>query len=132
MRAHGILRQKLFESYLDPNNKLSVQMLQQSMNGYNHSPRHTPNDEHLFFDNVVHVFQTRNNEFAQSFYNNLFPYKDNLTYYIERVQKLLESAQDNDWLKKSLLNSLDTLEGKRRGFLCSAPDLMKEFFNISY
>jgi len=132
MRAHGILRQRLFESYLDPHNKLSVQMLQQSMNGYNHSPRHTPNDENLFFDNVVHVFQTRNNEFAQSFYNNLFPYKDNLTYYIERVQNLLESAQDNDWLKKSLLNSLDTLEGKRRGFLCSAPDLMKEFYNISY
>jgi len=131
LRADENQRAKLLESYLDPENKLSVQMLGESMSGYNYSPKNNEEDVEFFFENVLQIFQTRNNEFAQMFYRSLFPHKENINYYIERVQQLLPKAEGNDWLLKSLRESLDDLERKKRGYTCSAPDVMKEFFNIN-
>ena len=63
MRADESLRKRLFESYLDPDNKLSIKLLQQSMMGFNSSLKMTESDEDAFFDNVLKIFQTRSNEF---------------------------------------------------------------------
>ena len=70
--------------------------------------------------------------FSQTYYDFLFPHKDRISHYIKRVNQLLEQAQGNVWLTKSLKDSIDDLERKRRGYLCSAPDIMNEFFNISF
>jgi len=131
LRADENARKELWKSFIDPENKLSVQMLEQSMSGFALSLRHTEEDVKNFFDHAVNVFQTRNNEFAQTYYSSLFPEKENLNYYISRIKQLLEEAKDNVWLVKSLNESLDDLERKRNGYICSTPDLMNEFLNIS-
>ena len=125
-RADEEQRKTLLESYLNPENKLSVQMLEQSMNGYNHSLRHTEKDVEVFFENVLNIFKIRNNEFAQAYYRAMFPYKENVDYYIQRLQSLLEEATGNDWLLKSVRDSLDDLERKKRGHVASEADL-KEY-----
>lgn len=124
-------RTKLYESYHNTENKLSVKMLEQSMSGYSHSALNTEKDVDTFFDTVLKVFQTRNNEFAQAYYRAMFPHKENISYYLQRVNELLVKAEGNDWLSKSLKDSIDDLERKRRGYICSSADVMKEFFNIT-
>jgi aminopeptidase N len=131
LRADDNARKELFKGFLNPENELSVRMLGEAMSGFNHSLRHTEEDVKQFFDNVINVFQTRNNEFAQTYYSSLFPEKENLGFYIDRVKELLQEAKDNVWLIKSLTESLDDLERKRKCYLCSSVDLMKEFLDIS-
>jgi aminopeptidase N len=126
MRAEGEERKKLFESYLNPENKLSVQILEQSMTGYNYSLQQNEEaDVNTFFENVLSVFQTRNNEFSQAFYRALFPHKENINHYLDRVKTILDQAQGKDLLVKSLKDSLDDLERKRKGYECSAEIINK-------
>jgi aminopeptidase N len=131
MRADDAQRSTLYQSFLNPDTKLSVQMAEQAMTGYSLSNRSTDKDADVFFDNVLSIFQNRANEFAQAFYRAMFPHKENISNYLERVQALLEQAKGNDWLTKSLKDSVDDLERKRKGYICSGADVMREFFDIS-
>jgi len=131
MRADDAERATLYQSFLNPETKLSVQMAEQAMTGYSLSNRTTEKDGDVFFDNVLGIFQNRANEFAQAFYRSMFPHKENISNYLERVQALLEQAKGNDWLTKSLKDSVDDLERKRKGYICSGADVMREFFDIS-
>ena len=130
MVAEGEERKALFESYINPETKLSVQVISQSMVGYNSSSLTSQADTEAFFNNVLQIFKTRNTEFSLKFYSALFPHKEDFTQYVSKINRLIEEASGIEPLLKALQNSLDNIERKKKGILCSAPDLFKEFFNI--
>jgi aminopeptidase N len=131
VRAEGEDRKNLFKSYLDPENKQSVQMFGQSMTGYNASQLTNDEDINQYFDNILTIFKTRNNEFASTYYNSMFPHKENIDEYIQRTTKLLEQADGNDILIRCLKESVDELNRKKKGFEVSAADLTKENLTLS-
>jgi len=128
--ASGEERQKLWNSFLDLENKTSVHAIAKSMRGYNDSLHNTSDHEKVFFDNIINIFRNRPNKFANAYYNNLFPSGENLQYYVERVKALVDEAQGLDILVRNLQETLDDLEIQRRGYLSSAPDLLRLQFNI--
>jgi len=126
LRAGPEARKQLWKSYLDADNKLSLEVIEASMQGYNSSV-HNKADEHedLFFGSLIEVFKTRGNEFAQSFYNFMFPKGENIQGYIERIEKILPESEAYDWLVLSLKTSLDNLEDKKKVYACYGADALK-------
>ena len=129
--CEGEERIKLWSSFFESESDDSVKMISKSMKGYNDSVKDSQAHEQAFFDSVLEVFRTRQNNYAMAFYDHLFPVGENIQYYIQRVKELLEKGKGQEWLVKSLQESLDDLEVKRRGYLCSAPDLYRIHFNIN-
>jgi len=125
LRAGQDARKNLWKSYLDADNKLSLEVIEASMQGYNASINGKAEEhEDLFFGSLIEVFKTRGNEFAQSYYNFMFPQGENIQGYIERIEKILPESEAYDWLVLSLKTSLDNLADKKKVYACYGSDVI--------
>jgi len=131
MRATLSERKKLWEKFLDANDKTSIQTFQQQTVGYNYSLRNNEEHEKAFFDELENVFANRSIEFAVKYYHNLFPLGERIDYYHQRVTEILSRSKEQNRLHKLLKDSLENLEMRRRAYELAAPEVLKEFFNIS-
>ena len=131
MRAVGPERAQMWKNFLDPTHKVSIRFFQQETQGYNHSLQNKEEHAELFFNEIENVFKIHSGEFAANFYNGLFPHGERIDYYLKRVKEILEKQHGvQNRLTKLLKNSLDDLEMRKRAYECSAPEVLREFFNI--
>jgi len=129
MRADSKARKQLWETFLDPNDKTSLHMMSEAMRGYRLSLRNNEEDEKLFFDNVLKVYETKDAFFARAFVAELFPQGDNVAYYLERLNEIKDKAT-NALLKKQIGEYKDQLERKKKCYSACAPDILRLSFNI--
>jgi hypothetical protein len=97
-------------------------MVGEAMVGFSHD-RHYDDlikYEKPFFDVLPHIFKTKNNEYAKSFYHNLYPKGENIPYYQERITELLGLNLGNDVLTKCLRQSID-MEFRRQKAYATFP-----------
>lgn len=63
------------------------------MMGFNDASNSEDNHKYhvQFFQNLLKIFEERNQEFAIAFLTNLFPNSDNLEWILTQVQSILDS-----------------------------------------
>ena len=96
-------RKKLWDSFMDENNKESFKNIGEIMNGFNH-PKYLedlkPYHEQ-FWEVLFDVFDKRDGGFARMFFTGLYPCDDNLALQLSNIQKLVEKSPKNleSWKK---------------------------------
>lgn len=78
------------------------------MRAYNHERfvAELERSEAKFFEVIASIFESKEQEYAKTFYANLYPISDNLRMHVEKSEELLKRVK-NDFLIKLLKDSID-------------------------
>jgi len=104
---------QLWESFLDEKSTESMKIQGAAMEGFNRSihEEELAKYHQIFFDNILEVFKKKSRESGKEFYYSLFPNKDTLKEYLEKVKDLqTKLPSGEDWLLRILKESSDDLE----------------------
>ncbi|CAD8060911.1 unnamed protein product [Paramecium primaurelia] len=114
-------RAALWQKFIDPNDKESVKMMQESMAGFNNERRYLSLEPYQdkFFEVIIQIFQTKSNDFSKTFYDYLFPITDDLASLCNKIEKLRAAVPQNlITLKIQVDKSLDSIKRQVKQFEC--------------
>lgn len=110
-------KQSDWSSFLNPNNPDSRIVQEARMIGFNNERKQMLKYAILYFDVLLNVSRSRDNEFSKTFQNCLFPITDDFGFLEKRLEQLLEQCEEKDMsVEKFLKEKLD--EMRRRMNCC--------------
>mmetsp|Transcript_1557 Transcript_1557/g.1358 ORF Transcript_1557/g.1358 Transcript_1557/m.1358 type:complete len:906 (-) Transcript_1557:110-2827(-) len=132
--ASGKRRKELFKSFLDSENKTSLDLLREQWVGFNQSAHFDHEDEVAFFDSLPTLIDgDKHPRWIQFYVVFMMPKKDNLQYYHQRLLEIYDQGQksSNQAFAKYVGQALDEVEKRKACFACAAKDLLRLQFNIN-
>lgn len=110
-------KESYWNSFLNPNNSDSMIVQEARMKGFNNAQKQTLKYTNLYFDVLLSVSRSRDNEFSKTFQNGLFPITDDFVFLEKKLKRLLEQCGKKDLsVEKFLKEKLD--EMRRRMDCC--------------
>jgi len=112
------VKNSAWERFISPDNKMSAHQSAAEMEGFRWSHQESilvPFTE-KFFQVVISIFRTKEKEFAQSFFNLLFPYDPDNPKILQLSHQLLSSVSKDD---KQLIRLLkENIDDQERDVKC--------------